>query len=512
MQIRLLIAFLVLLWAGPSLALSNPDGVAVIIGNKAYQGRIPEVTYAHRDADAMRHYIIDILGYDPDNIIDLRDASKAQMEAAFGNARDHKGRLWRYLDPDGSSDVVVFYSGHGVPSQKDKRGYLLPVDADPEAPEINGYPVDLLYANLAKLKEARNVLVLLEACFSGDSHQGMLIRAASGIFIKPKLPERMGKLTVLTAAQGDQLASWDEKAQHGLFTERFLRAVYGAADRDGDQQVTLSEVSNYVGKQVRKAARRAFGREQQPMIKGSKKMVLASLEDNRPSRPQLEMLASPSQQREAAPKVQAPAREPGQQAENLFWQSIQNSTNPKHFESYLQQFPLGVFAALAKSNLEALRPGPTQTARLNPSAGAAPAKETRSIDGIWSGRVSECGDAPLGATTIYFKVKLDTTNIIYRFYMAIESEWAETSNIEEDFSDVTNNSWIAAPGETEWYFQEKLETSNIPTLLSWKKTTKTSGSNIVRVTAKPPEGADPIMFKVSGARECDIKLSYKEAE
>ena len=147
--------------------------VRVIIGNKAYQGRIPEVTYAHRDADAMRHYIIDILGYNPDNIIDLRDASKAQMEAAFGNARDHKGRLWRYLDPDGSSDVVVFYSGHGVPSQKDKRGYLLPVNADPEAPEINGYPVDLLYANLAKLKEARNVLLVLEACFSGDSHQGM---------------------------------------------------------------------------------------------------------------------------------------------------------------------------------------------------------------------------------------------------------------------------------------------------------------------------------------------------
>ena len=79
--------------------------------------------------------------------------------------------------------------------------------------------------NLAKLKEARNVLLVLEACFSGDSHQGMLIRAASGIFIQPKLPKRMGKLTVLTAAQGDQLASWDEKAQHGLFTERFLRAV-----------------------------------------------------------------------------------------------------------------------------------------------------------------------------------------------------------------------------------------------------------------------------------------------
>ena len=74
MQIRLLIALLVLLWVGPSLAVSNPDGVAVIIGNKAYQGRIPEVTYAHRDADAMRHYIID-----------LRDASRSGLSSPLAS-------------------------------------------------------------------------------------------------------------------------------------------------------------------------------------------------------------------------------------------------------------------------------------------------------------------------------------------------------------------------------------------------------------------------------------------
>jgi hypothetical protein len=49
------------------------------------------------------------------------------------------------------SDVTVFYSGHGVPGLKSKRGYLLPVNADPNKPEINGYPVDTLYANLAKI-------------------------------------------------------------------------------------------------------------------------------------------------------------------------------------------------------------------------------------------------------------------------------------------------------------------------------------------------------------------------
>ena len=48
--------------------------------------------------------------------------------------------LWSYLDPDGVSDVVVFYSGHGVPGVNDKRGYLLPVDADPKAAEDDGVP------------------------------------------------------------------------------------------------------------------------------------------------------------------------------------------------------------------------------------------------------------------------------------------------------------------------------------------------------------------------------------
>ena len=41
--------------------------------------------------------------------------------------------------------------------------------------------------------------------------------------------------------------------------------------------------------------------------------------------------------------------------ELAFWQSIQNSTNPAEFEAYLEQFPNGVFRALAQVRLAALR-------------------------------------------------------------------------------------------------------------------------------------------------------------
>ena len=44
-----------------------------------------------------------------------------------------------------------------------------------------------------------------------------------------------------------------------------------------------------------------------------------------------------------------------EQLEVVFWQSIVNSTNPADFEAYLEQFPNGVFRALAQNRLVSLR-------------------------------------------------------------------------------------------------------------------------------------------------------------
>ena len=257
-------------------AAKNKYAVAVIVGNKNYSHkRVPQVAYAHRDAEAIKRYVTDILGYDPENVFDLRDASQAKLISYFGRQGNHEGLLWRNIDQRGRSDVLVYYSGHGVPGQKDKRGYLLPVDADPNTAELNGFPVDILYENLAKLK-TKSMTVLLDACFSGDSHSGMLIRSASPVYIKTKTkaPKNM---TVLTAASGEQLASWDEKRKHGLFTDRFLDGVYGAADANGNGQVTLSEMEEHLFDTMTRSARRIYGRKQNATIAGKADHVLAAL-------------------------------------------------------------------------------------------------------------------------------------------------------------------------------------------------------------------------------------------
>ena len=256
----------------------NPKGVAVIVGNSDYEDRdVPDAAFARRDADAFRRYVVEVLGFDPENVIDLRDARRRKMFDALGNARNPRGGLWSYLDPEGGSDVVVFYSGHGVPGMKDKRGYLLPVDGSPHEAEEDGYPLDLLYRNLGNLEEARSVVVYLDAGFSGSSHGGRLTRSAEPVNVDAAPPKDLPKkVTVLTAATGAQLASWDERARHGMFTHHLLDALYGKGDADKDGKVTAQEAKRYLDRRMTRAARRRHRRIQQAGLSGSVDAVLTA--------------------------------------------------------------------------------------------------------------------------------------------------------------------------------------------------------------------------------------------
>ena len=252
---------------GPALAdVRNPDSVAVIIGNRNYTGT-GEVRFAHRDAAAFRRYVLDVLGFDPANVIHLEDATQAQMIGVFGNEQDPRGKLWFYLDPEEArkvSDVVVFYSGHGMPelSERTPGAYLLPTNASPSNPRLNGYSVETLYRNLAKLP-ARSVSVFLDACFTGRSGDGKPLLKASPVIQRAALPESVARnMTILTAARHDQLAYWDEKAGHGMFTHHLLDALHGGADADRNGEVTASEVGRYLKRHMRRAVRRTYQNDQ----------------------------------------------------------------------------------------------------------------------------------------------------------------------------------------------------------------------------------------------------------
>jgi len=177
--------------------------------------------------------------------------------------------------------VIVFSSVHGVSGMSDNRGYLLGLDANPNRAELTGYPVNVLLKNLAKVP-AKSMMVFIDACFSGDSPKGMLVRATSGLTVKITAPKKASdNMIVITAAEGDQFASWDEDAKHGLFTKHLLEALNGAADKHAktgnkDGKVTLGEVKAYLDREMTYQARRRFSRDQHATVSGDLKTVLSA--------------------------------------------------------------------------------------------------------------------------------------------------------------------------------------------------------------------------------------------
>jgi hypothetical protein len=285
MRCSILALVIAITLAGQVAAAEKQDryGVAVIIGNKNYQNHVPEVAYAHNDAEAFKRYVINVLGFREGNVIDLRDATMAQLVSTFGKKGNHKGTLHDYVRP-GKSRIVVFYSGHGVPGVQSKKGYLLPVDAHPDKAELNGYPINLLYENLGKI-EAKSTTVFLDACFSGESPRGMLIKSASPVFTRIHAPTLHKGLTVLTAASGEQLASWDDDARHGLFTYYVLLGLYGKADEksiggNGDGNVSVGELQTWLDEEMTYQARRRFSRKQKASVSGDTTLILASITPN----------------------------------------------------------------------------------------------------------------------------------------------------------------------------------------------------------------------------------------
>ena len=311
--------------------------VAVIIGNRNYRDGLPSVDFAHNDAEAIESLVRNRLGIT--DVISVRDASKARLNTLFGTNGNLRGELTGFIER-GESDVVVFYSGHGMPGNVNKKPYLVPVDGYPDYIELGGYSLDLLKDNLRRLG-ARSILLLVDACFSGTSENGALVRNASALGLKAKMPKAPAGFTILTAAQGSQMARWDRQTQRGLFTSYLLKGLVGEEGRageadfgafgNGDGKITLSEIRRFLDSEMTQRALRDFNQDQQAYIDGDDDFVLANYN--------LDW------------KREREAKELATKKERALWASATKSEDELLFRSYLRKYPTGAFVQEARQLL-----------------------------------------------------------------------------------------------------------------------------------------------------------------
>ena len=197
------------------------------------------------------------------------DATQGKFFALCGTEKKD-GKLKDHVKP-GKSDVFIYYSGHGAPDPETKDGYFVPVDCDPAYVDVNGYSLDLFYKKINSL-EAKSVTVMIDACFSGSSDQGMLLKNISPVFIEIDESRQLGKdATVFTSSSGEQVSSWYPDKKHSLYTYYFLKGLKGEANIDNNKSITLEEMQLYVTEEVGFMAGKLNHREQTPQLDTSDK-------------------------------------------------------------------------------------------------------------------------------------------------------------------------------------------------------------------------------------------------
>ena len=217
------------------------------------------MNYALNDANTFANYCQKTLGIPQQNIRCYRNATYGTMLSALDEI---KGIANAY---HGNLDVIFYYAGHGVPSEADKNAYLLPVDADGVRTEVC-LSTKRLYQTLGELN-AKNVVVFMDACFSGAQRGEGMLASARGVALKVKADVPQGNTVVFSAASGEETAFPYKEKGHGMFTYFLLKKLQ---DTKGD--ATLGEIGEYVSEEVAKQSIVINHKSQTPTIIASEQI------------------------------------------------------------------------------------------------------------------------------------------------------------------------------------------------------------------------------------------------
>lgn len=210
---------------------------------------------AARDARALHALFLDSLGGEGALLLD-EAATRSAVRDSFADL------AWAGRD----DFVAIVFSGHGTPTHE-----LAPHDADPYRPADTLVSADDLIAWVSAIP-ARNLLVILDCCFSGGFGAKVLqtgVRSRDGLSARSKLEQIAGAgRVILTASSANEEAYEDQALGHGILTSQVLRALQGLPEVVEAGRISLYRLLEFVIRRVGDDAR-ALGRTQQPTMRGS---------------------------------------------------------------------------------------------------------------------------------------------------------------------------------------------------------------------------------------------------
>jgi uncharacterized caspase-like protein len=317
--------------AGPASAESR---VALVIGNSAYAhgGRL---TNPANDATQVAQSLRKV-GF---NVVLQTDLGKNDLEAA----------LKSFTRASAGADIaLVYYAGHGI--EHGGTNYLIPIDATLASDadiDFEAVPLDLVMHSVVGATKLK--IVILDACRNNPFRDAMRRTAGTrGIgqgLAKPPDPEE-GDMLVAYAAEAGSTAE-DGTGANSPFATALARHL---PDPDVDIRIMFGRIRDDV--------RTATGMRQEPAVYeslGGEQFDMATATPEAPA-------AKTAGAKTRGTVVAQNAAPPDPKMMDLtYWQSVQGSNDPAQLKSYLEQYPNGAFAALAKDKIAALQAPATST-------------------------------------------------------------------------------------------------------------------------------------------------------
>ncbi|MBI3149429.1 MAG: caspase family protein [Betaproteobacteria bacterium] len=325
-------------YAKPASSGDAPARVALVIGNNDYQ-HVPKLTNAVPDAKVMAQEFR-ALGFD---VIEKTNVDQRSMKAAV---REFVKRI-------GNGGVgAFFYAGHGV--QDGGNNFLLPVDigklGDPSA-----LPDDAIELNsdvMGRIGQAgaKFSLLVIDACRDNPfpRRAGRSVGGTRGLTAAPETPE--GMIVVYSAGVGQQaLDRLDEsdRSPNGLFTREFVVELRKPG-------LEVAEMVRNVRQRVKDAAAKVQHEQTPAIYIQADRFYLV-----------------------APPPLPTPPVLPS--SEDALWAQL-DSDKPCEYMAYLEEYPAGKFAALARIRARDCVPSSRQPPREAVAMVKPPVPQARPVD------------------------------------------------------------------------------------------------------------------------------------
>jgi uncharacterized caspase-like protein len=323
---------------------ASPTGTgryyALVIGNNAYTS-LPRLKTAEADARVVAALLKDAYGFETKLLL---NATRSQIVSALSSYR-------LLVEPD--ANLLIYYAGHGINDKEADKAYWLPIDADRDD-NSNWIIADEITTGI-KVIPARHVLVISDSCYSGTLTRGLgesLPRPTE----RDQFLKRMaaGRSRTLMASGGDEpVADGGGGGQHSIFANALLRGL-----REMDKgQFTAAELFRYHVEEA-VAGRANQTPEYNPLRNSGHEagdFVFVRVKTGSKTG---EMAINP-------PEVQPRHTVEPLTIELAYWDSIKNSADPEDFKDYLEKYPNGQFAAIARRRAQLtnnVAPAATETA------------------------------------------------------------------------------------------------------------------------------------------------------